>query len=362
MNGSSRLRVFELADRRLSGTMDAFTAAPQARTGFSGVTVCCCGSLPLHEVTVGRTAAERIGKGFLMKVRRHDSDSIPLFADLPSDDQLVSLRARPDRLGLAVLDYKDVSGILTTPKGFMAGYDYTINPYTGCAFGCSYCYAASFAPDDRSVESWGRWVVVKQNAIDLLKRARRDLRGKSIYISSVTDPYQPIEKHLELTRDILRELVHHQPRLVIQTRSPLVVRDIDLIGQFEVAQVNMTVTTDSEEVRRAFEPACPGNQQRLDAIATVRAVGIQTCITMTPLLPVADAEEFATALLATGVTRFIVQPFHPKKGQFAAGTKDTAAPLIARYNWTGDGYVAVREVLRRRLPQLGEGKEGFAPV
>ncbi|XVJ61051.1 MAG: radical SAM protein [Tepidisphaera sp.] len=266
------------------------------------------------------------------------------------------------RLGLTVIDYKEVAGILTKPKGFMAGYDFTINPYSGCAFGCAYCYAAAFSPEGRAPDTWGKWVSVKTNALDLLTRSRRDLRGKSIYISSVTDPYQPIEKQLELTRDILRELVHHQPRIVIQTRSPLVARDIDILKQFEVAQVNMTVTTDSEDVRKAFEPGCPSNQQRLDAIAEVCASGVQTCITMTPLLPVVDAEAFAGRLLATGVGRFIVQPFHSKKGQYAAGTKDTATPLIERFTWTGAGYVAVRDVLKRRLPGLGEGKAGFAPV
>lgn len=295
---------------------------------------------------------------------RRDSipDQLPLFGELAEEATAISTANRPNRFGLAVVNYKDVSGILTKPKGFMAGYDFTINPYSGCAFGCAYCYAASFAPDGQSAESWGGWVTVKENALDLLKRTRRELRGKSVYFSSVTDPYQPIEKELELTRAILRELVRHQPRIVLQTRSPLVIRDIDLLREFEVAQVNMTVTTDSEEVRRAFEPSCPGNQQRLDAIAAVCAARVQACITMTPLLPVVDAEEFASRLLATGVTRFIVQPFHAKKGQYAAGTKDTATPLIERYHWNGAGYSAVRDVLRRRLPNLGEGKEGFAPV
>lgn len=269
---------------------------------------------------------------------------------------------RPTRFGPTAVKYKDASGILTKPSGFMSGYDFTINPYSCCAFGCAYCYAASFAPDQQSADSWGKWVTVKQNAMQRLKRLRRDLRGKSIYISSVTDPYQPIEKRLGLTRNILEELVHHQPRLVIQTRSPLVVRDIDLLQQFEVAQVNMTITTDSEEVRRAFEPSCPSNEQRLQAIQKVCEAGIRACITMTPLLPVVDAERFAERLRATGVKRFIVQPFHAKKGQFAAGTKDTATPLIEQYDWTGAGYLAVRDVLLERLPQLGEGKDGFAPI
>ncbi len=292
---------------------------------------------------------------------RHIPPTGSLFAE-PDPPPAADARPRPTSLGLTVIDYKDVSGILTKPKGFMEGYDFTINPYSGCAFGCAYCYAAAFAPDERSSQEWGTWVRVKQNAIDLLRRGKRDLRGKSIYISSVTDPYQPIEKTLELTRGIIAELVKHQPRLVIQTRSPLVARDIDLFKQFEVAQVNMTVTTDSEEVRRAFEPGCPGNAQRLEAIAKVAAAGIQTCITMTPLLPVENAAAFADALLATGVRRFIVQPFHAKRGHYAAGTRETARPLIERYEWDGDGYARVRAVLRAKLPNLGEGKEGFGPV
>ncbi len=289
-----------------------------------------------------------------------------LLLDLPDDNLSAPPKARPERMGQTVVEYKDAAGILTKPKGFMAGYDFTINPYSGCAFGCAYCYAAAFAPAARKPEDWGKWVVVKQNALELLRRqlkkSRSGIHDKSIYISSVTDPYQPIERDLELTRDIIRELIAHQLRLVIQTRSPLVARDIDLFKQFKVAQVNMTVTTDSEEVRRAFEPGCPANHQRLEAIAKVTAEGIQTCITMTPLLPVTDANGFADSLLATGVKRFIVQPFHAKKGAYAAGTKETAAPLIEKYHWDGDGYVAVRDVLRARLPHLGEGKDGFAPV
>ena len=88
----------------------------------------------------------------------------------------------------------------------------------------------------------------------------------------MTDPYQPVERTLELTRDLLRELAdHHQPRLVVQTRSPLVTRDLDLLVRFEHVQVNVTVTTDDDEVRRAFEPSCPNNRVRLKAVGEVVA-------------------------------------------------------------------------------------------
>src|SRR5690606_16095403 len=139
------------------------------------------------------------------------------------------------------------------------------------------------------------------------------------------DPYQPIEKQLELTRSILKELLDfHKPRLVIQTRSPHITRDIDLLKQFEIAQVNMTVTTDNEDVRKAFEPLCPSNKSRLKAIQEVTKAGIQTCITMTPLLPIQNAKSFTEELLNTGVEKFIVQPFHAEKGKFIASTREAA--------------------------------------
>ena len=93
-------------------------------------------------------------------------------------------------------------------------------------------------------------------------------------MSSVTDPYQPIERRLELSRELLRELVQHQPRLVIQTRSNLVRRDIDLLREFDAyVQVNVTVTTDSEKVRKAFEPYCPSNEKRLEAVSELSSAG-----------------------------------------------------------------------------------------
>src|SRR5205807_557108 len=118
------------------------------------------------------------------------------------------------------------------------------NPYSGCTFGCNYCYAAFFANTETLKQNWGRWVQVKENALSLLiKRRKKPLIDKTIYMSSVTDPYQPIERDLKLTRALLEELLaYHQVHLVVQTRGSLVTRDIDLLQQFEYVQVNMTVT------------------------------------------------------------------------------------------------------------------------
>lgn len=268
---------------------------------------------------------------------------------------------RPTRLGHASIAYRDATSILTRATGFMADYDFTLNPYAGCSFGCSYCYAAFFARDQTRVDSWGGWVEVKQNALQQLRRMRTPLAGKTIYMSSVTDPYQPIERRLGLVRELLTELVDREVRLVVQTRSPLVTRDMDLLKGFDAVRVNMTVTTDSDTVRKAFEPHCPGNGPRLAAIAAVHAAGIPASITMTPLLPVADPQRFATELAATGVRRFVVQPMHAERGRFVAGTREPALALVDRMGWTAQRYRETVDILRSRLPELTEGRSGFAP-
>lgn len=271
---------------------------------------------------------------------------------------------RKSKLGNTSIDYVQAAGILTEAKGFMGAYDYTLNPYSGCSFGCNYCYAAFFSRSTGDKDNWGNWLRVKENALQLLmKKRKKPLIDKTIYMSSVTDPYQPIEKDLELTRNLLKELIdYHQVRVVIQTRSPLATRDIDLYKQFKVIQVNMTVTTDSEAVRKAFEPHCPSNKVRLKAIKEISDSGIQTCITMTPLLPVENTKDFIKQLLATGVKKFIVQPFHKDKGNFIGGTRTDALEQIKKMQWTDEKYNEVVTEFREQLPWLGEGKNGFAPI
>jgi len=285
-----------------------------------------------------------------------------------TDRQLALLTAgdgdaetRPDRVGHASVSYRRAGSILTRASGFIGDYDFTLNPYSGCTFACTYCYAAFFVRDRALQDSWGDWVQVKDNALDTLRRMRTPLAGKRIYMSSVTDPYQPVERQLRLVRDLLEALIPQQPRLVVQTRSPLVTRDIDLYRRFSHVRINMTVTTDSERVRRAFEPHCPSTRARLSAIRQVTDAGLPTCVTMTPLLPVEDPAAFARALRDTGVRRFVVQPFHVEKGRFVAGTRDQAKQIVDEMGWDHEAYERAVDALRRHLPHLDEGRAGFAP-
>ena len=163
------------------------------------------------------------------------------------------------RLGKAEVRHASFREILTSASGFISSYDYTLNPYAGCTYGCTYCYAAAFTRTDAERDAWGRWVTVKENALERLGRWRGRLAGRRIYMSSVTDPYQPIERKLELTRRLLEGLASERVKLVVQTRSLDVVRDVDLLKRLENeggnAQVNMTVTTDDERLRTTFEPS-----------------------------------------------------------------------------------------------------------
>ncbi len=290
---------------------------------------------------------------------------------------------KPTKIGHAEVIYNHAREILTKATGFMNAYDYTLNPYSGCFFGCAYCYAAFFSHDAEKMNNWGYWVNVKENAVELLqKRLKRKpdaLDDKRIYMSSVTDPYQPVERELVLTRRILEVMADgHRPKLVVQTRSPDVVRDCDLFLRIEGnggrVQVNMTVTTDDEDIRRTFEPFCPANSVRLKAIEQVQAEGIDACITMTPLLIVNSPYAFADHLVETGVKKFIAQPFHFNRGKFVANTRQKAFDLVAEKlecepdNFR-DEYLAhykenfdvIRDVLTENRLELGEGKDGFKP-
>lgn len=275
----------------------------------------------------------------------------------------ISEQKKRESIGHAGVSYHQASSILTPCGGSLKAFDYSLNPYMGCSFACNYCYAAFFVDSEKERANWGNWVKVKENALQLLMKFRKKpLIGKSIYMSSATDPYQPIERELELTRSLLVELLkYHKVRLVVQTRSPLVAKDIDLYKQFEAIQVNMTVTTDSEDVRKVFEPFCPSNKIRLKAIQQVQEAGIRTCISLSPLLPIENPILFAESLLETGAKKFTISTFHADRGKFAAGTKDEALQLVKKLGWNDQKYQDTIQLLRKHL-EIPEGRSGFGTI
>ena len=132
-----------------------------------------------------------------------------------------------------------VRGILSKSK--LPGVDYVINPYRGCQHACVYCYAIFMQKFDGHSEPWGTYVDIKSNALELLTPQLAKCRNRTVYLSSVCDPYQPVEAEYQLTRQILKQLITAQPQLTVQTKSALVIRDLDLLTQFKNCSVGMTI-------------------------------------------------------------------------------------------------------------------------
>jgi len=134
-------------------------------------------------------------------------------------------------------------------------------------------------------EAWGDFVDVKINAPEVLQKQLGKAKKGMVWISSVCDPYQPLEATYELTRRCLKELLRKQFPVNIQTKSELVLRDLDLIKEFEEIEVGFTITTDDEKVAKLFEPKASPVKDRLTALAKIHSCGIKTFAFVGPLLP-----------------------------------------------------------------------------
>lgn len=165
-------------------------------------------------------------------------------------------------------------------------FDYCLNPYTGCEINCRYCYARLFMRRySGHREDWGDFVDLKINAPEVLKMQLGKARKGIVWISSVCDPYQPLEARYELTRRCLKELIKKQFPVNIQTKSNLILRDLDLLQEFENIEAGFTITTDDERVAKIFEPRATPVKERLSALERIHSLGIQTFAFVGPLLP-----------------------------------------------------------------------------
>jgi DNA repair photolyase len=155
-----------------------------------------------------------------------------------------------------------------TPKTILSSsqvYPYAINPYTGCAHNCTYCYARFMKRFTGHSEPWGQFVDVKINAPELLRKEITRKKRDRVWISGVCDPYQPLEARYTVTRQCLQILADHEWPVSVQTRSPLVTRDIDILQRGRDFEVGLSITTAEDGMRRLFEPAAPPIERRVQA-------------------------------------------------------------------------------------------------
>lgn len=165
-------------------------------------------------------------------------------------------------------------------------FDYCVNPYTGCQVNCRYCYARLFMKRySGHKEPWGEFVDVKINAPEVLRKQLQRAKKGTVWISSVCDPYQPLEAKYELTRRCLKELLQNQFPVNIRTKSKLVLRDLDLFRDFKDIEVGFTITTSEERTASLFEPGAASVAERLIALEKLHSSGITTFAFIGPLLP-----------------------------------------------------------------------------
>ena len=175
-------------------------------------------------------------------------------------------------------------------KTAIPGLDYCINPFVGCAHGCRYCYATFMKRFTGHLEPWGEFIDVKVNAPQVLRRQLRRAKRGLVSLSTVTDPYQPIEKKYKITRMCLEALLEYQFPVSILTRSPLCLRDLDLFKQFKTIDVGLSITTHDEEMRKIFERNSPSISSRIEALKTLHGEKISTYAFIGPMLPLDPAE------------------------------------------------------------------------
>ncbi|WP_237763156.1 radical SAM protein [Paenibacillus sp. A3] len=267
--------------------------------------------------------------------------------------------------------------LLNPVKAPSMPFDWSINPYRGCQHGCSFCYARSthaflgMEADD----TFQHHILYKDNAPEALQaQVERMLRAKGgrsrlgrIAIGTATDPYQPLEGRLKLTRQCLEVLVTYRLPVSITTRSPLILRDIDLLRKLPGSSVNISLNTLDKRIWRSFEPMSPAPAQRLKALQGLRQEGIEAGIFMAPILPfltdqleemeqvVEQAAEAKACFVMGSVLRLNTSEV---KSWFFGTIRQAYPRLVGSYaDWYGHSPTApkaYREQIRMQLTRLLE--------
>lgn len=276
---------------------------------------------------------------------------------------------------------RPASGALTQTGGFLAGFTHTLQPYIGCRFGCDYCYVQALTVHrfHGGGQAWGDYAhprigIAEKLTVELARFEKRgSLDQMAIFMSSTTDPYQGAERRWGLTRACLEALALRPPGLlVIQTRSPLVARDFDLIRALgDGCWLSFTLETDVDEVRRALTPRCPSVDQRLQTLKDALAAGINVQVAVSPCLPFSSVDAFGALLLEHGARRggrVVVDTY--ASGDGGGGKRTARTPIPAAYaahewgEWRSEERArALYDWLRARIDErAGWSQAGFTAL
>jgi DNA repair photolyase len=178
--------------------------------------------------------------------------------------------------------------------------DYCINPYVGCMHACIYCYADYYTKKfSRHQEEWGEFVDVKINAPEILIKEIGKKKKGIVYISSLTDAYQPLEAKYGITRKILEILARYDWPVIIQTKSTSVLRDLDVLKKFNNIEVGLTIISLEEEKSRKLERFASPPKERVKALKILKENGIKTFVFIGPIMPFTRIEEIEKIIKET---------------------------------------------------------------
>jgi len=243
--------------------------------------------------------------------------------------------------------------------------DYSVNCYVGCLHGCAYCYARFMKRFTQHLEPWGQFLDIKANAPDVLAKEVKRRRPGNVFMSSVCDGWQPVERKYELTRRCLRILLEAGFDVFALTKSTLVRRDFDLLASSPGSSLGCTITTLDESLRCKLEPAASPSEERLRTLEMAAEVGIRASANYAPLMPgLSDTDEALAALFTRAAEirlhHINVDKLNPRPGvwnslvQFLHSNRPELIALYRRLFFDSQAYEEYTGALSKRVRQAAD--------
>ena len=246
------------------------------------------------------------------------------------------------------MDVTEITTKTALVKSKIPGVAYVINPFLGCGHGCRYCYAGFMRRYARhhAGAPWGTFVEAKVNLPQVLaaELARKKHRSQ-VFLSSVCDPYQPVELKYRLTRSCLEILSEFGWGISILTRSPLITRDLDLLKSLPGVSIGLSIPTDDDQVRRLLEPHAPPIPARIATLKKLHEAGLSPWVFIAPMLPLHPAR--LNELIRPYASRVMIDPLN---------YRTQVSQIFRRQGWDYELTDAYAETTRAALHDLFHGR------
>ena len=258
------------------------------------------------------------------------------------------------------MNVREVTCKTALSASLLPGLDYSLNPYRGCQHSCAYCYVPNVLRIPR--ETWGDFVDVKMNIPVVLSKELKKKKCGVVGISTVTDPYQPVEKKYKLTRYCLEQLLKYDFPVNIQTKSSLVVRDLDLISQFSDAEVMMSIATLNDDERQLLEPFSSSIDERLNVLRECSNVGVKTSVFFGPIYPTIAKEDILQIIdtfIEYGASEIMIDRLNLKPGIWE-NVKRCISCNQDTYNVFSKNVIENKEYynnIRNKIIQIGKERD-----